>query len=57
MADQEDARKFILVPTEQGMRLEQPLRETALDTQQFLVDGMSEAEQAEFDRSAADSVG
>lgn len=50
VADQEDARKFILVPTEQGMRLEQPLRETALDTQQFLVDGMSEAEQAEFDR-------
>ena len=48
--DQDDARKAILTPTEEGLRLEEPLKEIALDTQQFLVEGMSEKEQAEFAR-------
>ena len=48
--DQEDARKAILMPTKQGKNLEEPLKEIALETQQFLVEGMSEAEQAEFIR-------
>lgn len=47
---QEDARKAILEPTLEGVALAEPLKEIALDTQQFLVDGMSEAEQAEFVR-------
>ena len=45
-----DARKAVLVPTEQGRSLEEPLKEIALDTQQFLIDGMSETEQTEFSR-------
>lgn len=48
--DQGDARKAILIPTEQGMILEEPLKEIALGTQQFLVEGMCEDEQAEFSR-------
>lgn len=48
--DKDDARKAILMPTEQGKLLEEPLKEIALETQQFLVEGMSEAEQAEFTR-------
>lgn len=49
-SDQGDARKAILLPTQQGMDLEEPLKEIALDTQQFLVEGMNDAEQAEFIR-------
>lgn len=49
-ADQEDARKAILTPTDQGLALEMPLKEIALETQQSLVEGMSEAEQEEFIR-------
>lgn len=49
-AAQGDARKAILEPTLEGTSLAEPLKEIALDTQQFLVDGMSEAEQAEFVR-------
>ena len=49
-SDEEDARKSILLPTQQGLKLEEPLKEIALDTQQFLVEGMNEAEQAEFMR-------
>ena len=48
--DAEDARKAILMPTEQGKLLEMPLKEIAVETQQSLVDGMSEAEQQEFVR-------
>lgn len=50
IVDQGDARKAILIPTEQGMILEEPLKEIALGTQQFLVEGMCEEEQAEFSR-------
>lgn len=45
-----DARKAILLPTQQGLSLEEPLKEIALETQQFLVEGMNESEQAEFMR-------
>lgn len=48
--DQEDARRAILNPTQQGLLLEEPLKQIALETQQFLVEGMSEQEQAEFTR-------
>lgn len=48
--DEDDARRSILVPTKQGMLLEEPLKEIALDTQQFLVEGMSKEEQEEFSR-------
>lgn len=48
--DREDARKAILTPTEQGLLLEEPLKKIALETQRFLVEGMSRQEQAEFDR-------
>ena len=48
--DREDARKAMLTLTEQGLLLEEPLKEIALETQQFLVEGMSEEEQLEFDR-------
>lgn len=47
---QGDARKAVLVPTEQGKLLENPLKEIALDTQKFLIEGMDEAEQDEFER-------
>lgn len=48
--DQGDARKAILIPTEQGVLLEEPLKEIALSTQQSLVEGMCEEEQAELSR-------
>ena len=48
--DQDDGRKAILTPTEQGLALEDPLKQTALETQRFLVEGMNEDEQREFDR-------
>ncbi len=48
IADEEDARKSILMPTEEGLLLEEPLKEIAIETQQFLVEGMSEKEQEEF---------
>ena len=48
--DEGDGRKSILFPTEQGKLLEEPLKEIALDTQQALVEEMSEKEQAEFSR-------
>ena len=49
-SDSTDARKAILMPTRQGLDLEEPLKEIALDTQKFLVEGMDEAEQATFAR-------
>jgi len=48
--DEGDARKTILTPTEQGLLLEEPLKKIALDTQEFLVDGMCEKEQEELSR-------
>lgn len=49
-ADEADARKAILMPTTQGRLLEEPLKEIAIHTQQHLVEGMSEEEEAEFSR-------
>lgn len=46
----QDARKVILNLTEQGLQLEDRLKEIALETQQSLVEGMTETEQAEFSR-------
>lgn len=48
--DAHDARKVFLYPTDQGLLLEEKLKEIALETQQFLVEGMNESEQAEFAR-------
>lgn len=48
--DEADARKAILIPTEQGKLLEEPLKAIAMGTQQFLVDGMTNEEQVEFSR-------
>lgn len=50
IAAQDDARKAILMPSEQGLQLEEPLKQIALETQQSLVDGMSEQEQQDFSR-------
>lgn len=48
--DKEDARKAFLEPTEEGLLLETPLKKIALETQQTLVEGMTEEEQEEFIR-------
>ena len=48
--DEEDARKAMIAPSEQGLMLEEPLKEIALDTHKALVDGMNEMEQTEFIR-------
>lgn len=48
--DQKDGRKAILNPTQQGLDIENDLKKIALDTQNTLVQGMSEAEQQEFMR-------
>ena len=48
--DKDDARKIILNPSEQGKQLEEPLKKIALDTQEFLINGMNEDEQSEFTR-------
>lgn len=50
VSDQEDGRKAILMPTENGLALKEPLKEIAFNTQQFLVEGMNKSEQAELDR-------
>ncbi len=50
ITDKDDARKSMLMPTEEGLLLEEPLKEIAMETQQFLVEGMSEEEQEEFAR-------
>ena len=46
----EDARKMRLLPTSRGLELEAMLKETALETQQIIMEGMTEQEQKEFDR-------
>lgn len=48
--DHKDGRKAILNPTQQGLDIENDLKKIALDTQNTLVQGMSEAEQQEFMR-------
>ncbi|MBS5733096.1 MAG: MarR family transcriptional regulator [Clostridiales bacterium] len=48
--DDRDARKVFLNPTQQGLLLEETLKEIAFETQQVLVNGMNESEQAEFAR-------
>ena len=49
--DEADARKAILIPTNQGKSLEEPLKKIAIGTQQCLVDGMSLEEQEEFEKA------
>ena len=48
--DEQDARKILITPTEKGLALEDYLKETAVQTEEILLRGMSEAEQAEFYR-------
>lgn len=48
--DKEDARKVIIMPTEEGLALEDYLKETAVQTEKILLKGMTEAEQKEFYR-------
>lgn len=48
--DEQDARKILIAPTEEGLALEDYLKETAVQTEEILLRGMSEAEQAEFYR-------
>lgn len=48
--DKDDARKTFLTPTEEGLLLETPLKEIAMETQQTLVEGMTEEEQEELIR-------
>ena len=45
-----DARKMSLRPTSRGLELEAMLRETALETQKQVMEGMTPDEQKEFDR-------
>ena len=48
--DKDDARKTFLTPTEEGLLLETPLKKIAMETQQTLVEGMTEEEQEELIR-------
>ena len=48
--DQNDARKIIIMPTEEGLALEDYLKETAAQTEEILLRGMTQAEQDEFYR-------
>lgn len=48
--DEQDARKILIAPTEEGLALEDYLKETAVQTEEILLRGMSEAERAEFYR-------
>ena len=45
-----DARKMSLFPTSQGLELEDMLKQTALETQQIIMEGMTKSEQEEFNR-------
>lgn len=45
-----DARKMSLVPTARGLELEAMLKQTALETQRRVTQGMTPDEQKEFDR-------
>ena len=48
--DEKDARKIIIMPTEEGLALEDYLKETAAQTEEILLRGMTRAEQDEFYR-------
>lgn len=48
--DEKDARKIIIMPTEEGLALEDYLKETAAQTEEILLRGMTQAEQDEFYR-------
>ena len=45
---QNDNRKSIILPTEAGFQLREALKETALETEEFLLNGMSETEKSQF---------
>lgn len=45
-----DGRKMSLLPTEKGLELEAMLKQSALDTQQIIMEGMTKGEQEEFNR-------
>lgn len=47
-ADRNDNRKSIILPTEAGFQLREALKETALETEEFLLSGMSETEKSQF---------
>ena len=51
--DQRDARRDFIVLTEKGLALEESLQGIAWETEQILLRGMSETEQAEFYRLLA----
>lgn len=48
--DARDARKIIITPTREGLALEDYLKETAVQTEEILLRGMTPAEQEEFYR-------
>lgn len=48
--DDSDARKSIIVPTDDGLRIEKYLKEVAAQTEEVLLQGMTEAEQDELNR-------
>ena len=48
--DENDARKIIITPTREGLALEDYLKETAAQTEEILLRGMTKAEQDEFYR-------
>lgn len=48
--DEKDGRKVLIAPTREGMELEDYLKETARQTEEILLRGMTKAEQDEFYR-------
>ena len=46
----DDGRKSIIQPTQEGLALEEYLKEIAIQVEHILLQGMSKAEQAEFNR-------
>lgn len=48
--DEKDGRKVIITPTKEGLALEDYLKETAAQTEEILLQGMTKAEQDEFYR-------
>ena len=48
--DGSDGRKSVIQPTQEGILLEEYLKDIAFQTENILLQGMSESAQAEFDR-------
>ena len=48
--DEKDGRKVIITPAKEGLALEDYLKETAAQTEEILLQGMTKAEQDEFYR-------